>query len=149
MLLLVVDQYFSIVHGLKYKLWKITSVAKRICCLTWIGALTLTLSISIPNYHIDIENVSSALYIKLYYRNSSLCFVIIPLIVIVFAVITILTIKAVKRKEKFLGNKKVCDTRTARSAKNIFIVLLIYFLCYFSRIIHAIARKEAHLSNFH
>ena len=149
MVLLVVDQYFSIVHGLKYKLWKTISVAKRICRLTWIGALTLTLSISIPNCHIDIGNVSSALYIQLYYRKSSLAFVIIPLIVIVFAVITILTIKAVKRKKKVLGNKNVRDTRTARAAKNIFIVLLIYLFCFFPAVIHAIISKKADLSSFH
>ena len=149
MVLLVVDQYFSVAHGLKYKLWKTTSIAKRICCLTWIGALTLTLSNNILNYHIDIGNVSSALYMKLYYRKSSITFVLLPLIVIAFTVLAILTIKAVKRKKKVLGNKNVCNTKTVRAAKTIFIVILIYFLCYLPMIIHAIASKKVDLSSFH
>ena len=149
MVLLVVDQYFSIVHGLRYRFWKTASLAKRISCLTWIGALTLTLSNHIPNYHIDIGNVSSALYIQLYYRKSSLAFVIIPLIVIVFTVMSILTIKAVKRKGKILGKNNVPDTKIARAAKTIYIVLLIYLFCYIPTIIHAIASKKADLSSFH
>ena len=149
MVLLVVDQYFSIVHGLRYRFWKTTSLAKRICCLTWIGALTLTLSNNIPNYHIDIGNVSSALYLTLYYRKSSLTFVYIPLIIIIFTVMSTLTIKAVKRKQKVFGKNTVPDTKTARAAKTIYIVLLIYLFCYIPTIIHAIASKIADLSSFH
>ena len=149
MVLLVVDQYFSIAHGLRYKLWKTTSLAKRISCLTWIGTLTLILSNNIPNYHIDIGNVSPALYIQLYYRKSSLTFVNIPLIVIVFTVMSILTIKAVKRKRKVRGKSNVPDTKTAQAAKTIYIVLLIYLFCYIPTIIHAIASKKANLSSFH
>ena len=62
----------------EYKLWKTTSLARRICSLTWIVAFILNLSINIPNYHIDIGNVSSGLYIKTilqkikpYFCNSS------------------------------------------------------------------------------
>ena len=148
MMLLVVDQYFSIVHGLRYRFWKTTSLAKRICCLTWIGALTLALGNNIPNYHTDIGNVSSALYLTLYYRKSSLTFVYIPLIII-FTVMSTLTIKAVKRKQKVLGKNNVTETKTARAAKTIHIVLLVYLLCYIPTIIHAIASKIAALSSFH
>ena len=93
--------------------------------------------------------MSSALYIKLYYRKSTLAFAILPLTVIVFTVMTILTIKAVKTKEKVLVNKNVSDTKTARPVKTICIVLLIYLLCYFPTIIHIIAIKKADLSSFH
>ena len=149
MVLLVVDQYFSIVHGLRYRFWKTTSLEKRICCLTWIGALTLALGNNIPNYHTDIGNMSSALYIQLYYRKSSLSFVYILLIIIIFTIMSILTIKAVKRKQKVLGKNNVTETKTARAAKTIHIVLLIYLLCYIPTIIHAIASKIADLSSFH
>ena len=62
---------------------------------------------------------------------------------------TIVTVKAAKRKEKVLGNKTVSDIKTARAAKTICIVLLIYLLCYFPAIIHANVGKKADISSFH
>ena len=148
MLLLVVDRYFSLVHPMRYMVWKSRSKTFCAICAVWIWSLFITGCFSIPVQNIDLGGKPLRYYIKVYSTETNFKNYVLPGNVIVLGVaivVSSLTVREIMRKilRKTAQNgshslrssgprKKIANL--VKSACTIMIVLLAYIVCFVGRI---------------
>ena len=139
MLLLVVDRYFSLVHPMRYMVWK--SRSKTFCAISavWIWSLFITGCFSIPVQNIELGKKSFRYYIIAYSTGIDFNKYALPGIAIIMGVTIIvssLTAREVLKSHSLRSSgPRTKSSNKVKSASTIMIVLLAYIMCFTGRIV--------------
>ena len=123
MLILVLDRYFGIVHGLKYNLWKTRRKASCAICASWILALTATVIGTVPAHNIEMGS-KTVFYYRIAYiaELNSKCYIILTILAILIpvTVVSMLTVfKTIKNKWGCKKSRVADDSSTQNPRRNI------------------------------
>ena len=139
MALLMTDRFMALAYGMRYTAWKSTVKVFRVVMVQTIFCIISALSLTIPLYSIDLGNASPNEYSKAYRSTSHILVgqIILTSFLIIYAVLAIMTRKAIRKRKKALQDLNICvhkgrsqEDRDAKAAATVWIVVVIFVVCF-------------------
>ena len=139
MALLMTDRVMALAYGMRYTAWKSTMKVFKVVMVQVILCITATSGLTIPLYTIDLGNASPNEYPKVYYSTNHTLIgqVILTLFLVIYAVLAIMTRKAIAKRKKVLQELNIRvhkgrnqEDRDAKAAATVWIVVVIFVVCF-------------------